>query len=260
MVITSRNMTLVAHANEALDALAVIEAPTDETAQAPWFALMRTEAFQRLHQREAAMGRDFTDSSFRAFLRSPNTGDIATSLSAGAFINQIAHELHHVGYATACKGKSDTIQAEPLKTVVNWMGAFGEGWAMLAAAGGPNVHPHATSDSATRARWDHDFADAAAQLRELEHFFQDVLDKRLTSPDSIQQTAMSFFGVQGPWYTVGYLMARTIETTFGRPRLVSVWCDPVALTREYQRAAREVNAAGGALPLWSEQVLRRLGP
>src|SRR5882672_5050195 len=73
VVIASRNMTLVAHADEALDALAVIEAPTDHAAQEPWTALQHTEAFQRLHQREAAMGREFTDSSFLAFLRSSSS-------------------------------------------------------------------------------------------------------------------------------------------------------------------------------------------
>jgi hypothetical protein len=44
------------------------------------------------------------------------------------------------------------------RTVSAWLGAFGEGFAVLAAAGGPAVHPHATGTAEDRARWDEDVA------------------------------------------------------------------------------------------------------
>src|SRR5258708_32372880 len=56
------------------------------------------------------------------------------------FENTVAHELHHIGYGTCCPSKSDedllAKQPEPAQIVANWTGAFGEGFAMLAAAGG----------------------------------------------------------------------------------------------------------------------------
>lgn len=54
------------------------------------------------------------------------------------FENDVAHEMHHIGYGTACPAKktSDEIARLPknARTVLTWMGAFGEGFAMLAAA------------------------------------------------------------------------------------------------------------------------------
>jgi putative zinc-dependent peptidase DUF5700 len=183
---------------------------------------------------------------------------VDTTVTAPALENELAHELHHIGYNAACASRMDTSQAEPLKTVAHWMGAFGEGWAMLAAAGGPNVHPHATSDSAGRAVWDHDYANMSGDMRQLDRFFMNVFNRRLT-PDSIDATAMSFFGtVQGPWYTVGYLMTRTVEVTDGHGRLLDLLCDPPGLVLTYQRIAGARDARGGNLPLWSDALIGRL--
>lgn len=167
--------------------------------------------------------------------------------------NTIAHELHHIGYAGACRSEPDAAADAAVSTARQWLGAFGEGVAMLAAAGGPDVHPHATSPAEDRERWDRDVAHAAAALRRVEQFFLDVLDRRLVNPDSITSQAMSFFGVQGPWYTLGWLMASTLEREAGRAALVSVLCDPVRLLSAY-------NAAAGAGPRWSEALLARLSP
>jgi hypothetical protein len=137
------------------------------------------------------------------------------------------------------------------------MGAFGEGLAMLAAAGGPDIHPHAVSPPADRARWDNDIVNVADGFQQLDRFFLDVLTGRMTQPDSIQQTAMSFFGVQGPWYTVGWTMARTIEVADGRAALVRIICRPAAFVRAYGPAADRV-AGGSALPRWSPALLSAL--
>src|SRR4026209_188662 len=74
------------------------------------------------------------------------------------FENTLAHELHHIGYGSTCPtaqtAKEISELTENQQTMVTWMGAFGEGFAMLAATGGPGVHPHAVSDEKERARWD----------------------------------------------------------------------------------------------------------
>ena len=71
---------------------------------------------------------------------------------------------------------------------------------------------------------------------------------------------MQFFGVQGPWYTVGYKMAVTIEQVEGRAALIAAICDPVELLRAYNRAAADSGSHGApALPLWPDSMLNRLG-
>jgi hypothetical protein len=171
--------------------------------------------------------------------------------------NTVAHELHHVGYGTGCDSPGDIAADSAEYTARRWLGAFGEGIAMLAAAGGPDVHPHAASPAEDRARWDRDLANAPADLRRVEAFLLDVLDRRLTDPDSIGRAGMSFFGVQGPWYTLGWLMGAAVERVQGRRALVQRLCDPAALLEAYNAAARERRES---LPLWSEALLARLSP
>lgn len=122
----------------------------------------------------------------------------------------IAHELHHIGMRAACGESADSTAPPGVRAARNWITAFGEGFAVLAAAGRPDVDPHAGSDSVTRARWDQDVAHFNPDLERLERFFFDMLEDRLAA-DSIRQTGMGFFGIQGPWYTVGWKMATTIE-------------------------------------------------
>jgi hypothetical protein len=178
------------------------------------------------------------------------------------FENVVAHELHHIGYASVEARFDSAIAGLPpdARAAAEWMGAFGEGFAMLAAAGGPDVHPHADSPPDVRARWDHDLANVAADLAMLDRFFLDVAQGRLKSPAERQEAGMRFFGVQGPWYTVGWKMAVVIERRFGRARLIACMLDPRDLLASYNRAAAEQNASGGErLPLWSDDLLRAIG-
>jgi len=175
----------------------------------------------------------------------------------GQVENTVAHELHHAGVAAACRGADDSTLATPARQAREWLTAFGEGLAMLAAAGGPDVHPHALDDSTIRARWDRDVASFNPDVARVEAFLRDVLDGRL-SPDSTRTVGMSFFGIQGPWYTVGWEMAVTVERTFGRDRLVRATCHPVDLLVAYNATVRVGNNPGH-LALWSEDLLRQLG-
>jgi len=183
---------------------------------------------------------------------------VDSTVDAAQFENEIAHELHHIGIAAACPAAPASSSQTPMDTLVNWMSAFGEGWAMLAAAGGPKVNPHWESDSADRARWDHDYAHVSDGMKQLSGFFDSVLTRRISTPDSVQAHAMSFFGIQGPWYTVGYLMAQTVEVHAGRDKLISVICSPPKLLLSYQDAAQKANRAGANLPLWPEHLVSQL--
>ncbi len=178
------------------------------------------------------------------------------------FENTLAHELHHIGYAGSCPSKqaAEEISKLPQKTrsVIKWIGAFGEGFAMLAATGGPDVHPHAASKPEDRARWDRDVANFNDDLEKVESFFSDVLAGKLSSEEE-QKTAYSFFGIQGPWYTMGWKMAVTIEKTYGRARLIECLCDQRELLATFNRAAARSNGSTAtSLPTWSQALIRAI--
>ncbi|MCM3901830.1 MAG: hypothetical protein ND866_09005 [Pyrinomonadaceae bacterium] len=181
------------------------------------------------------------------------------TVSREKFENTLAHELHHIGYSSSCLSKrtSDQIGKLPpnAQRVLGWIGAFGEGFAMLAAAGGPDINPHAVSSLEERARWDKDLANFNDDLKKVETFFLNVLGNRLTK-DEMQATAFSFFGVQGPWYTVGWKMSVLIEKTFGRAKLIECICDQRKLLLTYNKAAAKYNRRfPGPLVLWSTAVI-----
>jgi hypothetical protein len=179
-------------------------------------------------------------------------------ISGAKFENTVAHELHHIGLRSLGPLYDQKIATLPerARAAAEWMGSFGEGFAMLAAAGGPDVDPHAASSAQEHARWDHDLANFSRDLRSLNGFFTDTLNGKFPNQDAIDEKASSFFGAQGPWYTVGYKMAVMVEKRFGRPALIETMLDPRCLLVLYNRAASEQNAAGKEqLPLWSDTLL-----
>ncbi|HUS10321.1 MAG TPA: DUF5700 domain-containing putative Zn-dependent protease [Pyrinomonadaceae bacterium] len=184
------------------------------------------------------------------------------AVSKEKFENTLAHELHHIGYGSACPSKRTAEKLsrlpENLQTVITLIGAFGEGFAMLAAAGGPEIHPHAVSDQGERARWDKDMANFGDDLEKVEKFFLDVLANRLTE-EQTREIVSSFFGVQGPWYTVGWKMATTIENTYGRRKLIECMCDQRKLLRTYNKAAARYNRhTREHLATWSHTLIKSI--
>ena len=183
---------------------------------------------------------------------------IDPKMSREKFENTLAHELHHIGYAGSCPRKTaaDEISKLPshVQSALTWIGGFGEGLAMLAAAGGPDIHPHAVSSLDERTRWDKDVANFNDDLKKVEKFFLDVLEKRLTG-DEIRKTGFSFFGTQGPWYTVGWKMSVIIEKTYGREKLIECFCDQRKLLSTYNDAAQKHNGKSREpLALWSTRL------
>lgn len=173
--------------------------------------------------------------------------------------NTLAHELHHIGYVSSCPSKQTSNEIAKLppnaQTVLTRIGAFGEGFAMLAAAGRPDVHPHAVSSPEERARWDGDVSNFNDNLKKVESFFINILENRL-SEDEVQKTASSFYGVQGAWYTVGWKMSVLIEKTYGRAKLIECICDQRKLLQTYNKAAAKYNRKSREpLALWSASVI-----
>src|SRR6185369_12807079 len=119
------------------------------------------------------------------------------AVSRDKFENTLAHEVHHIGYGSTCPAKSTEDEIDALapnvKTVLTWIGGFGEGLAMLAAAGGPDIHPHAVSSSEERARWDRDIGYFNRDLKKVDAFLNEILEGKLTQ-DQMREKGFSFFG------------------------------------------------------------------
>ena len=181
------------------------------------------------------------------------------AVAQNKFENTLAHELHHIGFGTTCPS-ADTSAAlsklsVPAQKVLGLVGAFGEGFAMLAAAGGPSVHPHEVSKPDERVRWDNDMKNFNTDLRKVEDFLLRVLQQKL-SDGELEKEGFAFFGVQGPWYTVGWRMSTLIEETFGRKKLIEVMCDGRLLLATYNEAAASYNRkAKEPLATWSDSVI-----
>jgi hypothetical protein len=93
-------------------------------------------------------------------------------------------------------------------------------------------------------------------LEKVERFFLDVLEGRLETEEQINKVAFSFFGIQGPWYTVGWKMAVTIEEELGRSRLLAVVCDSAGLLATYnEAAARHNRSTDQPLALWTPSLI-----
>lgn len=180
------------------------------------------------------------------------------TISKQAFASAVSHEMHHIGLSSTDKIYAATIASLPSapKMAAEAMGAFGEGEAVLAAAGGPDVPPDQYEAVDVRQNWARGMQAFNPDLGTLNQFFLDVAQAKLTE-DAANQKAMAFFGdIQGPWYTVGYKMAIIVEKRFGRPALIQCMLDRRLLLVRYNQAAEELNKnTNEKLPLWSTQLL-----
>ena len=187
-------------------------------------------------------------------------------VSSAAFENTVAHEMHHIGLGSIDRFYEHKVASlQPAASrVAKWMGAFGEGEAMLAAAGGSEADPVATASQELKDNWTRGVHDFNLDLGKVSDFFVQVLNGKLQG-DAISQKGSEFFGLQGPWYTVGYKMAVIVETRYGRAALIDCMRDPRLLLVRYNAAATELNQAqqssvgGGTSPLalWPREILEK---
>jgi Putative zinc dependent peptidase (DUF5700) len=176
------------------------------------------------------------------------------AVSHAQFENTVAHELHHIGLASNENDYETRIQLLPedSRKVARWMGAFGEGIAVLAAAGGMNNAPLAAYPERDQCDWNLHMDRVHGDLEQVNQFFLDVIHGDLRN-DAITHVASSYFGYRGPWYTVGYFMATTIERRLGRAALVETLTDLRNFVAKYNEAAG--SRAGERLPVFSSEVI-----
>jgi hypothetical protein len=180
--------------------------------------------------------------------------------SQAKFENTVAHECHHIGLGSLEKQQNE-MQAklpERVKRATHWTGAFGEGEAMLAAAGSVDRHPHWEDDGLARAQWDSDMMHFNSDLMAVQQLLTDILNGNLTDDAAIMKRAAPFWGAQGAWYTVGYEMAALVERGYGRAAFNRCLLDPRELLTKYNQIALEANSKGAALATWSPEFLARL--
>lgn len=184
-------------------------------------------------------------------------------VDAAKFANTLTHELHHIGTNSACAEPTGYERLDPdVRNALDWLSGFGEGLAMLAAAGGPNVDPQATSDPDQRATWAHNLAQFDGDIARLEAFFLDVTAGKLSDEERRRQ-GFTFINTeeapQGAFYTVGWQMAAMVEKGLGREIVIKSVCDPRELLVSYNQIAPASGSETGRAPaLWSETLLARL--
>ena len=175
--------------------------------------------------------------------------------------------MHHIGLSSIDKQYEQKVASLPpaANRVALWMGAFGEGQAMLAAAGGPDIDPVATASQEEKDNWARGKREFNEDLGNVSEFFLQVLNGKLQG-EAVDQKGSEFFGLQGPWYTVGYKMAMIVEKRYGRRALIDCMRDPRLLLVRYNSAAQEMNkrssphqsgGAAQALALWPREILEK---
>lgn len=239
---------------QALDGWRSLDATTAASralAYLPSAAFLRAEVFPVIKPQSNSFVWDLRGEPAIFFYIDP-------SVSAAKAENTMAHELHHVGNASACSSRRSLANANA-NSAMQWLTGFGEGLAMLAAAGGYDVHPHAQSDSAERAVWERDVAHWQSDFRSIEKFLLDLALGRAGTQNEITSRGMAFVNTdtipQGPFYTVGWVVGTIIERELGRKALVESMCDGANLLHAYNRAATLAARRGESLPRWSDQLL-----
>lgn len=169
-------------------------------------------------------------------------------LSQAIFESLVAHELHHIGYATAC-GRNEVATQ---KDLYQWLGAFGEGLATLAAADGGS-QPRLGADDL--AEWNKQIKLRDENFAIAQTFLRSVARGELDA-DAQQKQGMELFGILGPWYTIGWHMATTIEQELGHDVLLRATCDQRLLLPTYNDAAKKRMArTHESLPLWDDELV-----
>src|SRR5512146_2547030 len=118
---------------------------------------------------------------------------VDSGTSSESFANTVTHEMHHIGLSSVNKQYDGKIAPLPerARTVAEWMSAFGEGEAMLAAAGGPDTDPVATATPELKANCERGQRDFNQDLHQGNAFFVDVLNGKLRE-EATDEKAFSF--------------------------------------------------------------------
>lgn len=183
------------------------------------------------------------------------------SISKKELTNKLIHELHHIGLDDIYQKSDYTHLPKPVQRMIEWTNAFGEGFAMLAAAGSPAVHPN-RFDEQLKERWDENISNFNRDFKEIEKFLLDILNKNFSNQKDLYDKGFQLMtnnGGQGSWYTVGYKIAVVIEKMTDKKVLTDCMKDFTKLYLTYNKLVVQYNKKyKEKLPQFSEKIIGSL--
>lgn len=180
------------------------------------------------------------------------------NISKQELINKLIHELHHIGLDDVYQKSDYTHLSKPAQRMIEWTNAFGEGFAMLAAAGGPDAHPN-RFDEQLKARWNENISNLNRDFKEIEKFLLNILNKNFSNQEELYNKGFQLMtknGGQGPWYTVGHKLAVVIEKMTDKKVLTDCMKDFTQLYLTYNKLVVQYNKKYNEnLPQFSEEII-----
>ncbi len=182
-------------------------------------------------------------------------------ISRAKLENKLIHELHHVGFDDIYSPEKYNYLLQQAQQVIEWTNAFGEGFAMLAAAGGPNNHPN-YFDEELEQKWDSNIERFNEDFDLIEEFFVKILKKEFFNEKELYKRGYELMmnnGGQGSWYTVGWKIAVVVEKINGKEVLLDCMLDLTKLYPIYNKAVKKYNKKFNEnLKSWSDIIINSL--
>lgn len=175
--------------------------------------------------------------------------------------NKLIHELHHIGLDSVYDPSKYFDLGVQAKKLIEWTNAFGEGFAMLAAAGGPGYHPVPFDDEAGRV-WDENIRNYQVDFDKIQQFLFNILEDKFQNEKELMEKGMELMmnnGGQGSWYTVGWRISVIIEEILGRTVLIKCMEDLRKFYFNYNQAVKIFNEKNHLkLPSWNKKITNNL--
>ena len=174
--------------------------------------------------------------------------------------NKLIHELHHIGLDSVYDPKKYQSLDKNSQKMIEWTNAFGEGFAMLAAVGGPQYHP-VPFDEKAKEVWDEKIKNFEVDFKKIQKFLFHILDGQFEDEKTLLKKGMELMmnnGGQGSWYTVGWKLSVIIEEILSRQALIDCMEDLRNVYLNYNKAVEIYNNKHGLkLPFWDEKIINQ---
>jgi len=175
--------------------------------------------------------------------------------------NKLIHELHHIGLDYVYQNSDYSCLSKPAQKVIEWTNAFGEGFAMLAAAKGLENHPN-KFDKDLKSKWDENMGNFNKDFHKIQNFLLAILEGHFADDQKLYNRGFQLMtnnDGQGSWYTVGYQIAVIIEREAGREVLIECMKDLTKIYFQYNNLVEIYNKKRNEdLPKWNDKILTSL--
>ncbi len=175
--------------------------------------------------------------------------------------NKLIHELHHIGFDYVYQNSDYSYLSKQAQKVIEWTNAFGEGFAMLAAAKGLENHPN-KFDEDLKSKWDKNMENYNKDFHKIQNFLLNILEGHFADDQKLYNRGFQLMtnnGGQGSWYTVGYQIAIIIEREAGHDVLIDCMKDLTKIYFQYNNLVEIYNKKRNEdLPKWNDKILTSL--